>query len=116
MAAIKAGSNGLAASDCGVALTIIMNRMVISLFPGQLFGFGAQALFFLAEFGRKGLAEVFHFEDLAEFYRALLEGCLLDPLDGFFFRLHFPDPVTGDELFRFSERSIDDDLLSVFEL
>src|SRR4029078_7169808 len=66
--------------------------------------------------------EVFDLEELTELdFRVassvgqLLERDLLFPLDGFAPRLDIDDPVAGDELLRFRERTVCDNDLSVLE-
>src|SRR5438093_2020996 len=47
-------------------------------------------------------------EDLADLESPAVVGCPLQPLEGFVHGAHLPQPVAGDQLFGFGERSIDD--------
>src|SRR3954468_12112691 len=68
----------------------------------------AQPLFLRAELGRELLAEVLGLEDRPDFdFRPAAERCALQPLDRFVHRLDVPQPEAGDQLLRFSERSVD---------
>src|SRR4051812_30805859 len=68
----------------------------------------AQPLFLRTELGRELLAEVLGLEDRPDFdFRPAAERCALQPLDRFVHRLDVPQPEAGDQLLRFSERSVD---------
>ena len=81
--------------------------------PASLSGYfclaiSAPAGFLLAELGCQLGAEVFHFEDSADFDFGVLERCPFEPVDGLLQRVALPDPVAGDEFLRFGKGTVGD--------
>src|SRR2546427_9275075 len=113
----RIGSCGMTpASESFVAFTMIMNRMTLCSFLA-LRRLRAHALLLLPELGPECGTEVLGLEHLANLdLGAVPEGRPLDPLDGFCFRLHLPQPEAGDQLLRFGEGSVGHGSLPAGEL
>src|SRR5436190_22160149 len=74
-----------------------------------LFDLLADAVFLLAEFGGEFGAEVFGFEDGADFdFGSAVEGSAFQPFQGFVHRSHLPEPEAGDQLFGVGEGAVGD--------
>src|SRR5438105_2632324 len=58
------------------------------------------------------LPEIFQFEELAQFYFAILSfvrsRSALGPFEGFFTGFYLDDPIAGDEFLGFGERAVND--------
>src|SRR5687767_2144843 len=90
-----------------------------SLYPRPLvraFQSGPQPLLPSPQLRRELGAEVFCFENRADFdFGVAAKGRALQPVDRLVDRVHLPDPETCDQLLCFSERSVDNGLLTARE-
>src|SRR5215831_12159144 len=67
----------------------------------------AHPFFLRADFRRERGTEILRFEDLTNFdFGAAIERCPLEPLDGFLFRVHLPQPKASNQLLGFRKWSI----------
>src|ERR1700680_2928026 len=91
----------------------ISTRLLRLVFVG---GLCAKAGLAFENFRRGISAEIFRFEDAADFdFRAAIKGRALEPFDRFVHGADLPEPEAGDELFGFGEGAVDHGTLFAFK-